>query len=572
MKIERIALLAALVVLGCAAPGSPSGQRGEIIGVGRLAMRLGDDTSWSRPDLDDSQWAEVSLVDVPESAGVLWLRAPIEVGESATLPGHPFGVYFAALASHEIWWDGELIGRGGAPAATAEEERPGPIQAHYVVPDRLARPGRHVVALRLSAHHRHFRPSVGYWTLLAGDYDEILRVSRSAASTSMISLSGIVLVALFSLVMFLGDRRDRSFLILSLLCLAAALLLFAEGYRTLFGYTYNWHLLRLILITTLTAALNLLLVAFLIVRFPAADARVASLATLAGLAGALVVPGWDGKNLVMFLTGLSVGLVWTVRFLQRKRPGAALALCGVAVPLILLVARPQWFSDLTIFFSVDFLLACLLVSHALEARRVGKEREEALLKSARLEIELLKKHLQPHFLMNTLTALSEWIEKEPKVAAAMIQSLADELRILSEISSRSLIPVAEEIRLCESHLAIMRCRKGCDYRLEVAGIDPALTVPPAVFHTLVENAVTHSAARPGEVVLRLRGTRDGARTRYLFEAPFDGAPAAESPKEGTGLRYLRARLKESYGDRWSLRSGPVAGAWRTEIEVEASGP
>ena len=86
-------------------------------------------------------------------------------------------------------------------------------------------------------------------------------------------------------------------------------------------------------------------------------------------------------------------------------------------------------------------------------------------------------------------------------------------------------------------------------------------VPPAVFHTLVENAMTHGASG----TLRLSSTRDGNRVRYVFEAP---APHDdETPQPGGGTRYIEARLREAWGNAWSFRQGRSGEIWRAELEV-----
>jgi LytS/YehU family sensor histidine kinase len=219
---------------------------------------------------------------------------------------------------------------------------------------------------------------------------------------------------------------------------------------------------------------------------------------------------------------------------------------------------------------VDFLLLCLLAANALQIRQVRIEREEALLKSARLEIELLKRHIQPHFLMNTLTALSEWIEEAPSGAASMIHALADEFKTLSEVSNKSLIPMKDELRLCSSHLEIMSRRKGCQFVLQSDGVDPECLIPPAVIHTLVENAITHSRALNPEVVLKLRAENRNGRTKYVFEAPTGRISKSEENKSGTGFRYIRARLQESYGSNWEFNSAQAENLWITEISIPSN--
>ncbi len=533
-------------------------------------MKVGDDSRWAQPSWDDRDWTPVQFQLAPQANDIVWFRAKIRLLPGHFIAGHPLGVYFAALASHEIYWDGFLIGRGGKPARVAREEVPGPIQTHYVLPERLATPGVHTVAVRTSAHQRHFKPFSGYWMLLIGDYDVIVDLGRYTTSVSLISLSGMILVSIIAFLLFLIDRGDRSYLLLALLGVVAALLLVAEAWRNLFGYTYNWHLLRLSIITGLTALLNLLLLLFVILRFPGRRGKLFLLIALSGFALSMLAPGWDEKSLAMFLIGITLSLTWTIRAAIDRRRGSWLAVIGLATTGIVLYWRPFLFADLTVYFGIDFLLLCLLASHVLQVRQARMEREKARLKSARLEIELLKKHIQPHYLMNTLTALAEWIEQEPKEAARMIQSLSDEFRILSEVSHRTLIPLKDEIRLCSSHLEIMSKRKGREFVLSVNGSDPESMVPPAVFHTLVENAVIHNKYSSQLIEFHLSVQKENGVNHYTLEAPLGNlAQTPQVTKEGTGFLYIKARLQESYGDRWRFRAGSDAGVWKNEIWIPA---
>ena len=531
-------------------------------------MKYGDDPRWAVPVWNDQSWQKVHLNLVPPSGDILWPRTRVKLAPEHLDGTHPIGLHFSAMASHEIYWDGVLIGSGGRPGRTAREEIPGPIQTHYLVPGRLATIGEHEVAVRSSAHHRHFVPRTGYWTMLIGDYDRLVDLGRRTTMVSMISLSGMVLVAIFALLLFLIDRGDRSYLLLCLLAVVSAVLLIAEGWRNLFGYTYNYHLIRLAIITGLTALLSLLLLFFMMARFPGLSRRIFLLLAVAGFAGSLTVPGWDVKALLVFVTGLALSLAWTIRAVLQRRRGSILAIAGLFVTSAVLIWEPWLFADVNLYFGIDFLLLCLLAAHVLQVKQVKAEREEARIKSARLEIELLKKHIQPHYLMNTLTAMAEWMEQEPKEAVKMIEALSEEFRILSDVSHRSLIPLRDELRLCFAHLEIMSRRKALEYELLTYQIDLEAMIPPALIHTLVENAVIHNKPEASHVQFQLTAKRQDGFIVYTFLAPTapSTGPVAE-PTDGTGFRYIKARLQESYGANWMFHSGADANLWITELKI-----
>jgi hypothetical protein len=540
----------------------------ELVSARWFVMNSGDDPRWASPDWNDQDWARVHLNLTPAPAEILWLRTHITLGPENFVATHPTGIYFAAIASHEIYWDGVLIGRGGKPARTSSEEIPGPIQAHYVVPQHLATIGEHVVAIRTSAHHRNFEAVSGYWSFIVGDYDSIVDLGRETTFVSLISLSGMILVGVFALLLFLVDRGDRSYLLLCLLAFVSALLLIAEAWRNLFGYPYNYHLLRLVIITGLTGLVSLLLLIFMMTRFPGLHGRWFLLLALIGFAGSMTASGWDNKALLAFGTGFTLSFLWSIRALLQKRRGSVPAILGLVVTAAVLLWRPALFADMNLYFGIDFLLLCCLAAHVVEVKQVRIEREEAQVKSARLEIELLRKHIQPHYLMNTLTALSEWIEEEPKEAVKMIEALSEEFRILSDVSNRSLIPLRDEIRLCTAHLAIMSRRKGQDFQLVTDQIDPEAMIPPAVIHTIVENAVVHNQPSEKEITFHLAANPENGYTRYSFTCPSPASiDRSKAPKEGTGFRYIKSRFRETYGNRWTFDSYREQETWKTEFRI-----
>ncbi len=95
-----------------------------------------------------------------------------------------------------------------------------------------------------------------------------------------------------------------------------------------------------------------------------------------------------------------------------------------------------------------------------------------------------------------------------------------------------------------------------------------MLVPPAVFLTLIENGFAHQKVTGESAAFVLGSERPaGGGVRYTFFSP--GAVRADParPAGGTGTRYVKARLAESFPGGWSLHGGAVDGGWRTTIEI-----
>lgn len=543
---------------------------------GTETLRLHTVTWAAGEHLPEGPWTTSEFWRIPAASQQVWIETTFELGARHRSAGRPLGLLVAALASCEARWDDHLLTGRGRPSAEAATEIPGPTSQVLHVPDRLANVGTHRLQLRCSNHHRGYPFSAGYWLLAVGDYGRLLQGERVESWTALVGLSGMLVLGIYYLLLYLLDRRQRPHLLLALLALSACGMLVAETWRNLVGYTYDWHIVRLGMVAAMAWCVAFFLLSFLSDQFVfRRNGWLRGLAVVAISLPLFTVPSWDGKLLLLLWVALGLAFGWCVLAWWHRRQGAALATFGVAGCLVILLLEPRQFVDRNLYLGLGLLLLLLLASHARHMRAGQRTAELALLRSARLELELLKRHLQPHFLMNSLTALSEWVEEEPATAVQMIEALADEMRHLVRLADRRSIALEDELALCHSHLAVMSLRRDCRYRLEVDLEEPDAEVPPAVFHTLVENAVTHGAAEV-EMELRLSQHRRGDLLCYVLQAPM--APPAEGvarAAEGTGIRYIKARLTECFGEAWSLHGGAArvaeAWVWQTELQLPRAG-
>jgi two-component system, LytTR family, sensor kinase len=193
---------------------------------------------------------------------------------------------------------------------------------------------------------------------------------------------------------------------------------------------------------------------------------------------------------------------------------------------------------------------------------------EAQLAEARLTV--LRTRLNPHFLFNTLNAVSALVAKDPRGVRDMIALLSELLRHALTDSREQEIPLREEVRLLRLYLEILEIRY--QGQLEsVVTVDPEVQealVPNLVLQPLVENAIKHGIDRAGrhgtievlayrsgdDLVLTVRDTGPGEST------------TARSGESGVGLRLTRERLAELYGHQQRLELRPVAGGgMRAEV-------
>lgn len=188
-----------------------------------------------------------------------------------------------------------------------------------------------------------------------------------------------------------------------------------------------------------------------------------------------------------------------------------------------------------------------------EQQRVAEA--EARLADARLAT--LRGQLQPHFLFNTLNAITALIHIDPQAADRMIARLSDLLRMTLDLETTQTTTLRQEIQFVECYLEIQYTRFRDRLRTEMAIPTPLLDaeVPPLILQPIVENAIRHGIAprsTPGTVYLFAAADHG----RLILTIIDDGAgldPDWEVRRStGLGVRNTRDRLAALYGTEQSF--------------------
>jgi signal transduction histidine kinase len=228
---------------------------------------------------------------------------------------------------------------------------------------------------------------------------------------------------------------------------------------------------------------------------------------------------------------------------------------------------PGWIFT-TLPFGLAVYFAVLGVEHATHYFVQAREREaQAAELSAQLadaRLGALKMQLQPHFLLNSLNAITVIVrDRDTATATRMLEQLGDMLRRVMRSDRRQEVRLADELDFVRNYLAIEQVRFSDRLRVTIDVDEAALpaAVPEFVLQPLVENALRHGLAKTvGEMSLRIGGRREG---RVLVLTVADNGPglgaAPPFTGDGIGLRNTRQRLETMYGDRASLTLSETPG-------------
>lgn len=568
-----LSLVTRAMGLGAEKPPPSVGLEDTWPSLSEFRFQRGDNSEWARADFDDSRWATIDRFELPSHDGIYWVRFRITTRwQNPARPRDTLGL--AVVASYDVFWDGRLIGRNGRVGASPETEEPGVVDSTFRIPDELNALGEHAVALRISSFHTGFPGRTYGLTPRVFALADYLALRTRAAAFSLVAVGGALVVGLvFGLMWLLADRKAAHGWF-SLACLVAAAQQALQAWRGLLEYPYSWHYPRLLAITLLVGVLGLLLVAFLQSFFqsPHRMGRI-GLLLAAFVAVWPVSPMYNVKAVAMAWCGVIFASLVAFQAWRERRRGAAYVFGGLLLSALGLIASPADFLEHSFVFSSGAGMLGCITALTLQLRDERRTAHQAQLAAARLEIELLKKNIQPHFVLNTLATLMEVIEQEPKTAVTLVDALAREFRILNRVSGEKLITLRQELELCHAHLQVMSLRKAAQCSLAVHGVDEHRLVPPALFLTLVENGLTHLLPIAGHLRFELRADYREGRAHYTFRATgrreVSATPAAAT-REGTGLRYIKARLEESFTGQWALTSTPIPEGWQTKIVIGTS--
>lgn len=197
--------------------------------------------------------------------------------------------------------------------------------------------------------------------------------------------------------------------------------------------------------------------------------------------------------------------------------------------------------DLIVYF---FVLLVIFAVREFRIRRSGELRAAELaaqLGEARLHY--LTSQVEPHFLFNSLNAISNRMHEDVSAADRMISQLGDLLRAAYETDRQVLVPLQRELGWLRGYTAMMaeRFRGQLTFQIDVEPGLELTQVPRLLLQPLVENAVRHGL-REGQGWLQVDVRRKGAHLQYTVSD--DGAGLPETPvAPGTGLSNISRRLE-----------------------------
>jgi len=303
----------------------------------------------------------------------------------------------------------------------------------------------------------------------------------------------------------------------------------------------------------------------------------------------LIISAWEVQY---FLWGVICWVLWRWHGDKLRRAGWRYLLfvmgplsvvLGIGVEMVLVASFPQLTmarGHLSFWQRLDFSLGeeflqntavfwgAYAIVRGLGHYRESRQRERAMsalaVELAEARMMALRMQINPHFLFNTMNAISSLMYTDVHAADRMMEQLSNMLRVSLARGSKQMISLQEEMEFIEMYLTLQDIRSSGRVRQEIE-IDPHLhdaLIPAMLLQPIVENAYVHGlsklsdggfieiAAKPVRDMIEIAVRNSGVGLGTLGE---NGTPGA-----GIGLNNVKSRLRLHYGDQAHLEMKEAA--------------
>ncbi|GAB3589495.1 sensor histidine kinase [Hymenobacter daeguensis] len=251
---------------------------------------------------------------------------------------------------------------------------------------------------------------------------------------------------------------------------------------------------------------------------------------------------WSAQPLRRLLLTLAVSL-----------GGSVLVIVVMNAVLLLIQGKPlAWLWSGAMYWQVLMpLIITVIISLFNHSRSFFFQWRDAAVRAERLEketvvarLDSLRRQVDPHFLFNSLNALTSLVEEnDPARAVRFIRQLSQVYRYVLDSESQELVPLAQEVRFAESYLYLQKTRLGealvVEMDLPPAALAP-FCVPPLALQLLLENVIKHNAAFQASP-LHLSVALDAAARTLTVRNTLRPRRLAPGESSGLGLKNLAAR-------------------------------
>ncbi|WP_350284747.1 histidine kinase [uncultured Croceitalea sp.] len=526
----------------------------------------GDNIKWAEKSYKDNDWSKKELTLSGEE--IFWIRKRVHINKKPKSL-QTIGIEIQAFGAYEVYWDGQFIGTNGYPGLESKMPKKGTVIATFTIPNNLLDNGEHILAMRAS---QRFEPKAerGVYVVI-NNFEKLVKQPLLNIVFVHILAGAFLAGAIYYFLLYLTDIKKYPTLIFSVVSILFFSLVIIEYLKFYVPIHYSNFYLRLQIIGFLIFLIACLVPYFFSLQFSFKRNKKIMIGYAALLFAFFLYNfhHYDETALILGQTMWISSSAIIIYAIYKGHRAAKVILLGLVLSFVVYKTAIY---DISLFASFGIILLCMFYILTIQLKQQKIAFEKSVAESIRLKYELLKKKIQPHFLMNTLTSLIDWVEESPKKGVQFIEALAEEFDLLIQVENYALIPLEQEIELCKSHIKIMGYRKEVSYLWEdnMSEFHEGFKIPPGVIHTLLENGITHCKSTDKNI-LRFKLFIALKRNKLTIEFFTIGTvrQVKNNGIDGTGNKYVKSRLRESYLDDWSFVSEVHPNGWKNKIVIPA---
>ena len=280
------------------------------------------------------------------------------------------------------------------------------------------------------------------------------------------------------------------------------------------------------------------------------------------------------------------------KFLFRQRILALIA-CGASICLISALSGSlisivvfgfdqPIFADAREFVRLISILFALAAIHGLIALIIRgfvnwydelKLKEELAQKSYEMELALVRAHLNPHFLFNTINNIDVLIAREAAQASEYLNKLSGILRYLLYEAKAEKISLDEELKYVEKYLELQRIRTANQSYVtyEVVGEARDRKIAPMIFFPFIENAFKHTENNRTSNSIDIEIVIEQARLNFKCQNTYRNNSGLKQEFGGLGNELIARRLMLLYPGQHTLELTEADGIYRVELSLTLHG-
>lgn len=247
---------------------------------------------------------------------------------------------------------------------------------------------------------------------------------------------------------------------------------------------------------------------------------------------------------------------WTKFPLKRFIAGFIAVVIYTPLVILLLTASVKALFDIgsgsisNVIFS-SFLIT-IVISLFMSGRSFLFNWRQAAINAERLErenisakYENLKSQVNPHFLFNSLNALTNLVYEDQDKAAKFIKQLSEVYRYVLDTREQEVVPLEEELKFLRSYLFLQQIRFGGKLKVDINLNGTTSMIAPLALQMLVENAIKHNVISE-ETPLLIRIYRED--DFIVVENTLQPRQATNYHSPGVGLENIRKRYEFLRGE------------------------